>query len=342
MKKLFLFLFVFLLSADPVAAQDASALPLLQQQVRTPQETQQVLHLFRAAQDANTIFAAGASLVRIPPAKAYEPVLFNQIVSTDNPLKAAFSAIILTTMGSGYEELAPLLRDAVQSQEPLLRAYAAGAYALVNPQDKKYAADVIYLYMLDPDLAQRAMNALTDNPEELFTLLKKSASHADPHIRAAAAAWLGKLHTAQALTLLDKRARKETDSTVQTQLAMALASSPQEALPLVVKGLSLNYKKPTATTYDLALGFMTGHSVSALKTAILSTRTNERINALRSAAYMAGVLANPDGFAYSTDRTFDTHLLKGLIPQITALASNGSDEEKKYAQNALTQIEKLL
>lgn len=344
MKKLSVWLLFFLCSTLPSAAQHTltAALPLLQQQTRTEQETQQVLHLFRSTQDPQVIFATGASLVRIPPAKVYETALFNQIISAQNPLKSAFSAIILTAMGCGYEELSPILLDALQSQEPLLRAYAAAAYGLINPTVKTYTMDVVRLYMFDPSFAQRAMNELTENPQQLFTLLKKASSQTDPQIRAAAAAWLGKLHTPQALAQLDKRARKETDPTVQTQLAMALASTPQEALPLAVKGLSMSYKKPAATTYDLALGFMTGHSVSALKSAILSTRTHERINALRAAAYMAGVLGNPDGFSFSTDRAFDIHLLKGLIPQITALATNGSDEEKKYAQNTLTQIEKLL
>lgn len=344
MKKLTVFLGMFAFSATFAAAQDSltQVLPLLQAPTRTAQETQQVVHLFRTTQDPEAVFAAGASLVRIAPDKVYEPALFNEIISAQNPLKSAFSAIILTSMGAGYEEFSPLLLDALHSDQPILRAYAAGAYALLRPADKAYTADVVRLYIFDPALAQRAANALTADTPALLALLKKQATSEDPQLRAAVAAWLGTLHTPQALALLDKRAKKETDSSVQTQLAMSLASWPEQALPLAIKGLSLPYTKPAATTYDLALGFMTGHSISALKTAILSTRPNERINALRAAAYMAGVLANPDGFAYSTDRTFDIHLLKGLLPQITALANNGSAEEKKYAQNTLEQIEKLL
>ena len=344
MKRIFLFLAVLFFSAAALYAQDtlSPVLSLLQQPVRTPAQTQQVFHLFRAAQDPNTVFAAGASLVRIPPAKVYEPALLNQIINMTDPLKTAFSAIILTAMGSAYEELSPLLQDTLKSQDPVLRAYGAGAYALVNPSDATYTADVVRLYIFDPAFAQRAMNLLTDNAQSLFKILQKTSSDADPQIRAAAAAWLGTLHTQPALTLLNKRARKEKDSTVQTQLAMSLAASPEEALPFITKGLELNYKKPAATTYALALGFMTGHGVSLVKTAILSTRPNQRINALRACAYMAGVLANPDGFAYSSDREFDIHLLKGLVPQITALARNGSAEEQTYAKTALSQIEKLM
>lgn len=344
MKKFILVLTVSFFCATVLRAQDTLAplLPLLQQPTRTPAQTQQVFHIFRTAQDPNTVFAAGASLVRIPPAKAYEPALLNQIINMTDPLKTTFSAIILTAMGSAYEELSPLLQDTLQSQDPVLRAYGAGAYALIHPSDKTHIADVVRLYIFDPAFAQRALNLLTDTPQGLFKILKKASSDADPQIRSAAAAWLGTLHTQQALTWLNKRARKEKDSTVQTQLAMALAASPEEALPFVTKGLELNYKKPAATTYALALGFMTGHGVSAVKTAILSPRTNQRINALRACAYMAGVLANPDGFSYSSDRKFDIHLLKGLVPQITALARNGSAEEQTYAQSALGQIEKLM
>ena len=344
MKKLFVLLSVLSFSVAAVAAETvlSQVLPLVQQQTRTPLETQKIFYVFRTAQDPDVLFATGASLVRIPPEKTYEPALFNQLVNTEHPLKTAFAAIILTTMGLGYEEFSPILLDALQSDQPILRAYAAGAYGLIRPTDKTYLADVVRLYIFDPALAQRAANALTEDPASLFAILRKYSADTDPQLRAAAAAWLGTLHTPQALAQLDKRARKEKEPSVQTQLAMALAAWPEQALPLATQGLSLNYKKPAATTYDLALGFMTGHSVSALKTAILSTRTNERINALRAAAYMAGVLANPDGFSYSTDRTFDIHLLKGLVPQITALANHGSAEEKKYAQNTLAQIEKLI
>ena len=306
------------------------------------QSTQQTLNQFRSAQDPQTTFAAAARLVKNPPEKVYEPALLNQIISAQDPLKMAFSAIILTAMGSAYEELIPLLQDTLQTADPVLRAYGAGAYGLVNPSDKTHTADVVRLYIFDPAFAQRAMNMLTADDKEQFNLLKKAAADKDPQVRGAAAAWLGSLHTPQALTLLTKRAKKETDVTVQTQLAIALAANPEAALPQATQGLKLNYKKPATTTYALALGFMTGHGVNALKTALLSTDVNQRVNALRAAAYMAGVLSNPDAFAYTSDRAFDTHLLKGLIPQITALAKNGTADEQTYAQNALSQIEKLM
>ena len=306
------------------------------------QPTQQVLNQFRAAQDPQTTFAAAVHLVKNPPEKVYEPALLNQIISAQDPLKMAFSAIILTSMGSVYEELTPLLQDTLQTGDPILRAYAAGAYGLVNPADKTHTTDVVHLYIFDPAFAQRAMNMLTADDKEQFNILKKASGDKDPQVRGAAAAWLGSLHTPEALALLTKRAHKEKEAPVQTQLAVALAANPDVALAQTTEGLKLNYKKPAATTYALALGFMTGHSVSALKTALLSTDVNQHLNALRAAAYMAGVLSSPDGFAYTSDRAFDTHLLKGLIPQITALAKNGSKDEQTYAQNALSQIEKLL
>lgn len=326
MKKLFIFTVITAFFAAPCAAQS----------------TQQLLNQFRSAQDPQTTFAAAARLVENPPEKVYEPALLNQIISAEDPLKMAFSAIILTAMGSAYQELTPLLQDTLQTSDPILRAYGAGAYGLVNPSDKTHTTDVVRLYIFDPAFAQRAMNMLTANDHEQFNILKKACAVQDPQVRGAAVAWLGSLHTPQALALLTKRAKKETEATVQTQLAVALAAHPDVTLPQATEGLKLNYKKPAATTYALTLGFMTGHSVSALKTALLSTDKNQRINALRATAYMAGVLSNPDGFSYTSDRAFDTHLLKGLIPQITALAKNGTADEQTYAQNALSQIEKLM
>jgi HEAT repeat protein len=260
----------------------------------------------------------------------------------DDGLKAALSAVILTSMGSVYEELTPILTDALQSQDPVLRSYVAAAYGLINPQDTTHVFDVVRLYIFDNAFAQRALNLMTPTDKEQLSLLKKASTTSDPQLRAAAIAWLGSLHTPQALDQLLKRAKKETDSSVQTQLATALAANPDLALADTLKGLNISYKKPASATYALALGFMTGNSVSALKDILLSGKENQRINALRACAYMAGVLSNPDAFSYSSDRVFDTHLLKGLIPQISALANNGSDNDKIYAQNALTQIEKLM
>ncbi len=317
-------------------------LPLLQKPVRTAQETQQVLTIFRTAQDPNTVFAAGASLVRIPPEKSSEPALVSQIMRQDDALKAAFSAVILTSMGSIYEELSPLLSDAMHTQDPVLRAYVAAAYGLIHPEDASHTKDIVRLYIFDDNFAQRAFHLVVKTDKEQLALLKKYSAAADPQLRASAVAWLGSLHSPEALAQLLKRAKKEDDSAVQTQIAIALASSPDTTLEETLKGLDISYKKPASATYALALGFMTGNSVNSLKNVLLSGKENQRINALRACAYMANVLSSPDSFLYTSDRAFDIHLLKGLIPQINALSGNGSDEEKLYAQTALVQIEKLM
>ncbi len=306
---------------------------------KTPQA---LLTQFRAAQEPAAIFAAAAGLVKTPPARTAEPLFLNLIIQNTFPLKTVFSAIILTSMGAVYEELTPLLREAAQSEDPLVRAYGAGAYALAHPQDKTYIADVVRLFVLDQTLAQRAMNLLAQTDKEQLSFLKKAAAHKDPAVRAAAVAWLGTLHTPQTANALLKRAKTETDIDVQPLLAMALAKQAGFTLPGLAKGLATPHQKPAAATYALALGFCTGHAVDTLKTALHDKNANKRLNALRAAAYMARVLATPDAFNYSSDRKFDIHLLKGLVPSISTLAQNGSEAEKTYAQTALTQIEKLL
>lgn len=343
MKKYFLLLVASILALSAAAQVPSSGLAaLFQQPYRSPQQTQQVLQIFRSARDADTVFAAGASLVKILPAPSDEPALLSTLVQNTDPLKTAFAAIILTSMGSVYEELTPILQETVQTKDPLLRAYGAGAYALVHPEDTTHTSDIIRLFTLDEPLAQRAMNWVAKTSRQQLSFLKKSASDTDPHVRAAAAAWLGTLHTQEAVNVLLKRARKETDPSVQTQLATALAKTPDLSLSPTAKGLKTPYQKDPAATYALALGFMTGSSVDTLKTALSSKNQNERINALRACAYMASVLATPDAFTYSSEHAFDTRLLKGLIAPISALAQNGTAEEQPYAQHALRQIEKLL
>ncbi len=343
MKKYILVMLLTLFASSlPAQTSLQQLLPLFQKPTRTPEETQQVLTLFRTSQDPNTVFAAGASLVRSVPPKSSEPALVSQVMREDDPLKSAFAAVILVSMGSVYEELSPLLKDALHTQDPVLRAYVAAAYGLIHPEDASHAQDIVRLYIFDENLAQRALNLVAKTDKDKLTILKKASAAADPQLRASAIAWLGSLHTPEALAQLLKRAKKEDDSAVQTQLATALAANPDAALQETLKGLSISPQKPTSATYALALGFMTGSSVSALKDVLLSSKETQRINALRACAYMAGVLANPNAFAYTSDRTFDIHLLKGLIPQINALATNGSADEQLFAQNALTQIEKLM
>lgn len=341
-KLLLVVVFTFQILSLQAATPLEQALPLLQKNYRTPAENQQVLHLFRTTKDPDTIFAAGASLVKNPPAKAQEPVLFSVLLRSQNELKQTFAAVVITAMGSIHEELIPTLSQALTGKDAVLRAYAAGAYALIDPAEKKYTEDVIRLYAFDPSLSQRALNALTDNSTQLLKYVKQASQSTDDTTRAAAVAWLGSQHSPEAAKQLLKRAKKETVSTVCTQLATALAKNRDLTLQETAQGLKQNYQTPQSATYALALGFMTGNAADILRHGLIDKNTNVRINSARAAAYMAGVLANPDAFAYSQDRVFDIHLLKGLIAPLTALAASGSETERLYAQNALTQIEKLM
>ncbi len=344
MKKQFFLLTAALFAAFPLSAQTSleKALPLLQKNSRSSAESQQVLTLFRSAKDPDTIFAAGASLVKIPPSKVQEPVLFNLLLKEDNPLKQTFAAIIITAMGSTHEELLPLIQDALESQDTLLETYAAGAYGILNPQDKQYVTQVVHLYAFDPAFAVRAMNLLADNPKQLLKYLKQASTADNPQTRAAAASWLGTLHSEAAAKQLLKMAKTEADTEVQTQLATALAANSSYTQEDTAKGLRQDYNTPAAATYALALGFMTGNAAQTIRQGLSSSNKNERINSMRAAAYMAGVLSNPDAFNYTSDRAFDTHLLKSMIPQLKVLAKTGDDTEKIYAENALRQIEKLM
>lgn len=333
---------VLLCSAGLACAESAQltdVLPLLQAPHRSEVQNRRVLDLFASAQEPDLIFAAGASLVRIPPAQNQQARLLNLVMTEQNALKPVFAAIILTAMGTQPVELSSLLQQAAASQDPAVRSYSAAAYTILNPQDSAYTADIIHLYMYDPAFAQRAMNLLSSDEKQTFRFLKEASSADDAQVRAAAAAWLGDLQTPQAAKQLLKRARTETQAEASSALAVALAKNRPHTLDACVQGLSAKVNTQPAATYALALGFMTGHAVHALKQGLTDTRSAVRINAARAAAYMAGVLSGPQAAQYSTDPAFDAALLKGLIADLTALTQDTAAQP--YAQAALQQIAKL-
>ena len=314
----------------------------MEAKTRTAAQNQQVLNLFSSSDDPNTVFAAGASLVRIPPAPAQEAKLLNIIIKDDNVLKKVFSAVILTAMGGVHEELSPLLQDAVASQDHAVRSYAASAYTILNPQTNTYANEIINLYIYDPAFAQRAMNLISSDEKQTLKFLKEASKADDGQVRAAAAQWLGNLQNEDAAKQLLKMAKTETSQQAASAIASALAKNSQWTLQDVSKGLKTRYTDPKAATYALSLGFMTGNAVDVIKQGLLSENTNIRINSARAAAYMAGVLASRDAALYTNDKSFDVLLLKGLIPQLSAMVKRDSSSVKVYADSALKQISKLM
>lgn len=344
MRKFALICSFFCLCALQLQANDElqPLLPLLQAPTRTAAQTQQVLRLFTDATQPETVFAAGASLVRIPPAKIQENNLLNLLLKNHAPLKQFFAGVILTAMGADYPELSELMQEVLDSAgDPVLRAYAAAAYTVLNPTQTQYSDGIVHLYIYDPAFAQRAMNLISSGDGQTLRYLKKAAGSDQAQVRAAAAAWLGDVQNKKASAQLLRMADKETDTEVSAALAQALAKNQTWTLQKAVKKLNFAPAGQPAATYALALGFMTGNAVPHLKQTLLNKNAAARANAARAAAYMAGVLASEQARLYSSDVSFDTFLLKGLIPLLSALAQTGSEAEKLYAQNALTQIAKL-
>lgn len=317
-------------------------LPLLEARHRTAAQNLQVLNLFDSSDDPNIVFAAGASLVRIPPPAAQEAKLLNIIIKDDNVLKKVFSAVILTSMGGMHEELSTLLQDAAASQDHAVRAYAASAYTILNPQEDAYADEIVNLYIYDPAFAQRAMNLLSSDEKQTFKFLKSAASSSDAQVRAAAAQWLGDMQSEDAAKQLLKMAKTETSQQAASAVAAGLAKNRQWTLKDITKALKTRYEDPKAATYALALGFMTGDAVDVIKQGLADENVNIRINSARAAAYMAGVLSSRDAALYTTDRAFDITLLKGLIAQLSAMLKRDDTTVKVYADNALNQISKLM
>ena len=343
MKKIILaFLGVCILGSGTYAADNLDAvMPLLQARTRSTGQTQQVLQLFISAKQPDVIFATGASLVRIPPANTQETKLLNIFLKNSNPLKQTFAAVILTAMGTQHEEFSEILQQAALSADPAIRAYAGSAYTILNPSQTLYKEQIVQLYIYDPAFALRAMNLISSGDKQTLQYLKTAARAEQPLLRAAAAAWLGDLQNKTAASQLLKMAKTETDTQVAASIATALAKNQARTLTQVIKGLKSPYQTQPAATYALALGFMTGNAIEPIKQALLDKNINTRINAARAAAYMAGVLVSEQASLYSTDIKFDTLLLKGLIPVLSAMEKSANSDEKLFAQNALTQIAKL-
>ena len=186
------------------------------------------------------------------------------------------------------------------------------------------------------------MNLISSDEKQTLKFLKAAAKSADAQVRGAAAQWLGDMQTEEAAKQLLKMAKTETTQQAASAVAAGLAKNSQWTLADITKALKTRYEDPKAATYALALGFMTGNAVDVIKQGLLSENTNIRINSARAAAYMAGVLASRDAALYTTDRAFDIALLKGLIPQLSALLKRDNAAVKVYADSALKQISKLM
>jgi len=340
----FLFLSLFLLNTATLQAEDSfsASLPLLQAKTRNAAQNLQVLNMFDKAKEANAIFASGASLVRIAPAKVYEAKLLNIIIKSDNMLKKVFAAVILTAMGTEHTELSSLLQDATSSEDRALRSYAAAAYTILNPQKSTYKEEIINLYIYDPAFAARAMNLISADEKQTLKYLKEASKSGIAQVRAAAADWLGDLQNENAAKQLLKMAKTELDPQAVNAIATSLAKNQQWTLAETAKGLKTRYTSQAATTYALALGFMTGNALDAVKQGLLSADIHTRINAARAAAYMAAVLSSPQAGQYTQDKEFDIALLKSLIPALSAMLKRDENSAKVYADNALKQISKLM
>ena len=342
---LFLCFYFFAATGNTVFAAAASsldsAMPLLQASTRTPAQTQKVLQLFVSAKEDSTVFAAGASLVRLPPPPVQEAKLFNVLLKDSGDLKKVFAAVILTAMGTSHDELSPLLQEATASADHAVRAYAAAAYTILNPQQSSYTNEIVNLYIYDPAFAARAMNLLSSSQKQTFKYIKAASQSSDSQVRAAAASWLADLQTQEAAKQLLNMAKTENTPEVMSAIATALAKNRAWTLDEIAKKLSTNYRTSAATIYTLALGFMPGYSIDILKQNLTGNKINARINAARASAYMAGVLGSQQADIYTQDKTFDISLLKGLIPALSTLARQGNPTEQEYAQTALTQIAKL-
>lgn len=135
----------------------------------------------------------------------------------------------VATDWSQEAELIEALRAASQSSDPLVSAYAVGAYGrIVQPSPDAEAFLIGLLAAADPSTQQAILTALEEHratsPAYLDALAANRASD-DPAVRTQAALSTARALGAEAIPLLEAMLADETDPLVTTSIQAAIAAA---------------------------------------------------------------------------------------------------------------------
>ncbi len=343
MKKLFIFAAaLFLFGAADAQTTLEEILPLLQKQDKTTLEVENIANTFVMSKDPNLTFASGAALVQSPPSKESAMRFLNLIISSQDGLKKIFSSVILVAMDQKYIELLAMLEDAVKSQDPMIRAYAATACIIIDPQRTDLADQAFALYPFSKAFALKAFNSIYPKPEKIISGAKKASASSSYLTRSGAAEVLGDLGSEKEQKTLFKMLKKEDNTMATSAIARAIARHPQAAVKEAKKCLSAKSNTAYAFGCSLTVGFMTDKGLPLIKEGFASKKADERANALRATSVMANVLSDPNAI-FSTDINMDRQNLKELIPAVIQLSLKDPDNYVKgQAESAILELKKLL
>lgn len=340
MKKIFLAAAVCLLPLSSFAEDAAvsSVLPLLQKTNKTVADINKITNELLTSKDSGVIAAAGYSLVGEDISARNQERLFSAVMSDADTLRSIISAIVLSSEGEEHRELVPTIKQALNSDDKVLRAYAAAAYSFIMPEDTFYSEYVVSLYPYNQAFTLKTLRKMFHKTTSMQRAVKNAAKSGDAFIRTSSAQFLADEHDTAALFNMLK---KEEDSSVTAVIARGIA----ENAPLARAELKACLKEKPKSNYalgcTLALGFMTGDALDIVEEGLKDGNKNAVANSLRTVSVMANTLSSPDAAAFSSDVEFDKQRLKALIPTVAPLAQSKTPEIQTHADAAAKALKNI-
>ena len=330
----------FLKTDNPLHIQEA--LTSLKKSNNLSTSLPQTVNILKNAEDAPTAFAAAYALISVPEElPPYNKAIFNILSSPkQEDYKKTLAAIILASanvIDSGYT---PFLTPALNAEDPVLKAYAASAYALLIPNTKtRFINDIITLYGFDKAFALRAYKNTGLKDKELSSALKTALKNQTEITRLSAAEWIG--DSGDKKLLEDLFDLSYDDASTISAAATALASNYDIISPKLRKEMRNKPQTPAAATAVMTYALLGSSAFDDIEKYLQSSNANEQANGARAALSVAEILL--DKTPYYKNAQLEEQRLKKLIAPLGKLANRAKDENAKYYSEAATKaIYKLI
>ncbi len=321
----------FLKSDNP--AHIMEALTALQKSNNLSYALSQTVNILKNADDAPTAFAAASALVSVSEELApYNKALFN-IVSSANQedYKKTLAVIILAASNAVDSGYTPFLNPALTAQDPVLKAYAAAAYALLIPDTKtRFINDIITLYGFDKAFALRAYQNTGLKKKELYSALKTALKNEEEITRFSAVEWIGDDGDKKSLEALFSLSYD--DASTISAAANALASNYDIIEAKLKKEMRSAPQSSAAATSVMTYALLGGEHFDDIDKYLQSSNANEQANGARVVLSVAEILQNKT--PYYKNPQLEEQRVKKLIAPLGKLANRAKDDTAKYYADA--------
>ncbi len=330
----------FLKSNNPLHIQEA--LTALQKSNNLSTALPQTANIFKNAKDAPTAFAAASALISVSEELApYNKAIFNIISSANQEdYKKTLAVVVLASSNAVDSGYTPFLNPALNAEDPVLKAYAASAYALLIPNTKtRFINDIITLYGFDKSFALRAYQNTGLKKKELSSALKTALKNQTEITRLSAAEWIGDIGEKNLLE--DLFDLSYDDASTISAAATALASNYDIISPKLRKEMRNKPQTSAAATAVMTYALLGSSAFDDIEKYLQSSNANEQANGARAALSVAEILL--DKTPYYKNAQLEEQRLKKLIAPLGKLANRAKDENAKYYAEAATKaIYKLI